>query len=169
MPRFVVVTLAAVLLASCGPAPKPPPAETRAVAAAADPVEQLCAEGRELFNTRCIICHQADGRGLSGVYPPLAGSPFLLDAHGRERATKIVLYGLTGHIELHGVTYDGTMPNFGLTDRQAAAALTYVRGAWSNNASAIDEAFVAAIRARHGERGPYTPHELFSEHPVGKH
>lgn len=131
-----------------------------------DPVEVLRAEGRDLFNTRCIVCHQADGRGLPGAYPPLVGSPFLLDAHGKERAAKILLYGLTGRIEIHGQVYDGEMPNFGLTDRQAAAALTYVRSAWSNNAGAVDEAFIAAIRARCGDRGPYTPYELFSQHPV---
>lgn len=157
----------AALLTGCSPMLKK---ETAAAPAAAvssvDPVEQLRSEGRELFNTRCIVCHQIDGRGLPGAYPPLAASPILLDADGKERATKIVLYGLTGHIEVHGQQYDGAMPNFDLTDRQAAAALTYVRSAWSNSAPPVEVEYVAGIRAKCGIRGPWTPYELFAQHPL---
>lgn len=154
----------ALLSSGCGGGPEETGAARRL--AQVDRVEQLRDEGMELFNTRCIVCHMADGRGQPGAYPPLVGSPFLLDGDGAERATKIVLYGLRGHIEVHGQHYDGEMPNFGLTDRQIAGALTYVRGAWGNNASPVSEEFVAGIRAACGNRGPWTPYELFSRHPL---
>ena len=150
-------------LSGCGAAEKVAPAKPELPV---DPIAQLRNEGRELFNGRCIVCHQADGRGLPGVYPPLAGSPWLLDADSRERATKIVLYGLMGNIEVNGHRVDGQMPNFNLTDRQIAGALTYVRGAWSNDAPPVEEDFVASIRAKCGNRGPWTPYEILAQHPV---
>lgn len=164
--------LVALLLAGCGGTepPAPPPAVRPAAAAQpvepADPVARLREEGRELFNTRCIVCHMADGQGQKGAYPPLAGSPYLLDADGMERATKIVLYGLRGRIEVHGQYYDGEMPDFRLTDRQIAGALTYVRSAWGNNGSPVTEAYVAGIRAKCGNRGPWTPYEILAQHPL---
>lgn len=164
-PKVTIVS-ALLLLSACGGTDQTVGSTAEPGAPAADPVELLRAEGRELFHTRCIVCHMADGRGQPGAYPPLAGSPFLLDADGVERATKIVLYGLRGHIEVHGRQYDGEMPNFNLSDRQIAGALTFVRGAWSNNASAVTEDFVAGIRAKCGNRGPWTPYELFAQHPL---
>jgi mono/diheme cytochrome c family protein len=161
-PRLFI-SAAVLVLASCRNAEKSLPA---APAAPVDPVVQLRSEGRELFNTRCILCHQIDGRGLPGVYPPLAGSPWLLDADSKERATKIVLYGLAGNIEIHGQHFDGEMPNFNLTDRQIAGALSYVRSSWSNNAPPVDENFVATIRAKCGNRGPWTPYEIQTQHPL---
>lgn len=83
----------AVLLAGCGGGHEQAGGEAALAVDPADPFAQLRAEGRELFNTRCIVCHMADGLGQEGVYPPLAGSPFLLDEDGAERATKILLHG----------------------------------------------------------------------------
>ena len=159
----LVVSVLLLAFAGCRDAGK---TDAIAPAAPVDPVVQLRSEGRDLFNARCIVCHQLDGRGLPGAYPPLAGSPWLLDADSKERATKIVLYGLAGHIEIHGLRFDGDMPNFNLTDRQIAGALTYVRSSWSNSAPPVDEAFVAAIRAKCGVRGPWTPYEIQAQHPL---
>jgi mono/diheme cytochrome c family protein len=155
--------LAAGLLVACQRAAPPAPA---APEPPPDPIALLKKEGRDLFNTRCIVCHQPDGRGLPGTYPPLNGSPWLLDADSKERCTKILLYGLAGRVTVGGQTFDAEMPNFKLTDRQVAAALTYVRSAWSNNAPPVEESFVAAVRARCGNRGPWTPYELLAQHPV---
>lgn len=160
----LAAALGIAILVACGRR-----AEQEAAAAPAppeDPVADLRAEGRELFGHLCFNCHQLDGRGLPGTYPPLNGSPWLLDADSKERCTKIVLYGLTGRVLVKGQSFDAEMPNFKLTDRQIAAALTYVRSAWSNNAPPIDEEFVGSIRAKCGNRGPWTPYEILAQHPV---
>jgi mono/diheme cytochrome c family protein len=167
--RLCLVFVAMFALPGCGDAVKTGGAISSVPAAvepAVDPVAQLRNEGRELFNTRCILCHQADGRGLPGVYPPLVGSPWLLDSDSKERTAKIVLYGLAGTIEVAGHRVDGQMPNFNLSDRQIAGALTYVRSAWSNNAPPVEEDFVAGIRAKCGNRGPWTPYEILAQHPI---
>jgi mono/diheme cytochrome c family protein len=103
--------------------------------------------GAEIF-TRCQGCHQADGHGLPGVFPPLAGSPFVLGDPAV--TTQILLHGLTGSVAVLGTTYNGAMPAFGdqLNDAEIAAVLTYVRTQWGNNASALDGSFVAAARIR---------------------
>jgi len=149
-----------MLLGACHRATPPAPDPPR------DPVAELRQEGHELFHTRCFVCHQPDGRGLPGTYPPLAGSPWLLDAESPERCTKILLHGLTGRVLVKDQMFDAEMPNFKLTDRQIAAALTFVRSAWSNDAPPVGEAFVARIRSRCGSRGPWTPYELLEQHPV---
>ena len=43
------------------------------VAGAADVSAQVKA-GEATYQTVCMACHQADGKGLPGAFPPLAGS-----------------------------------------------------------------------------------------------
>lgn len=100
------------------------------------------------------------------MFPPLAGSPWLTDSNGAERAASILLYGMAGRVQVQGQFYDQEMPNFKLTDRQIAAALTHVRSHFGNQSAPVDEAFVARIRARHGNRGPWTPYELLALYPL---
>lgn len=152
--RTTAVALA-LLLAGCGPQ-RPP--ET--------PAERFAREGAELYATRCTACHQRDARGLPGMFPPLAGSPWLTDSNGAERATAILLYGVAGRIQVMGQFYDQEMPNFKLTDRQIAAVLTHVRSHFGNDAPPIDELFVTKVRAKHGARGPWTPYELLALYPL---
>ena len=74
MSRSAVV-LFCLVLSACGPDRSQ---ET--------PEQRFTREGEELFLTRCTACHQRDARGLPGMFPPLAGSPWLLDRNGAERA-----------------------------------------------------------------------------------
>lgn len=106
--------------------------------------------GRRIFNN-CITCHQANGQGIAGQYPPLDGNPMVT---GREdNLTRILLHGLMGPVEVLGRSYNGQMPKWSqLDDSSIAAVLTYVRGSWSNQASPVDEAFVASIRQQYPGR-----------------
>ncbi len=36
---------------------------------------QSAEEGAAVYAANCASCHQADGRGLAGAFPPLAGNP----------------------------------------------------------------------------------------------
>lgn len=115
--------------------------------------------GRRLYNN-CATCHQADGKGVPGRYPPLAGSEWVT---GDERVlARIVMNGLGGPIEVAGQRYEGQMPawpQFG--DREVAAVLTHVRGSFGNTAPPVDPATVAAVRAETaGRSAPWTAEEL---------
>ena len=87
------------------------------------------AEGRVVFNTNCVICHQADGKGLPGMYPPLADSVgrYVATASGRAYLVHVVSFGMNGPISVHGQTFDGVMypwPQF--SDEEMAEVLNYV-------------------------------------------
>lgn len=137
--------------------PKPPPA-----AAATAKLSSGKADGAAIFNEQCAACHQPQGQGVAGQFPPLAGNRDLfLDS---DFAVKVVLYGMSGEITAKGESVTGAMPPFGhLSDEQIAAALNFVRGAWGNaalkpqGAKDIDAATVAAAR-----RQAMTPDAVFA-------
>jgi mono/diheme cytochrome c family protein len=110
-------------------------------------------DGAAAYAARCAACHQADGNGLAGVFPPLAGSRWVVgDA---ERPVAIVLHGLQGPIEVRGSTYSSVMPALGgqIPDAEIAAILTHVRSSFGNDAPAVETAVVAKVREELGERG----------------
>ena len=110
-------------------------------------------EGRTVYNTLCMACHQEDGRGREKLAPPLIGSPFALATP--EIPTRILLNGKEGPV--------GLMPPLGaaLTDPQIAGVLTFIRRSWGHQGSAVDEASVAATRKdAAGRTRPWTEKEL---------
>ena len=95
-------------------------------------------------------------------FPPLDGSKWVTGSP--EVLTRIVLNGLQGPIEVKGDKY-GLVPMVPTiwkdwSDSDIAAVLSYIRNAWSNEASEVDAASVTDIRAESGERGPWTVEEL---------
>ncbi|MFH1499326.1 MAG: cytochrome c [Verrucomicrobiota bacterium] len=126
--------------------------------------EQLLALGKKQYNT-CATCHQPTGAGLPGVYPPLAGSEWVLE--NEDRLIRILLDGMTGPIQVKGNTYNGAMPAFGAAgykwnDEKIAAVLTYIRQEWGNAAEPISAAKVKEIREADGRTKPWTAEELES-------
>lgn len=92
----------------------------------------------------CAGCHQADGAGLPGVFPPLAAhAPALVAAEGgRAYLIDVLLYGLQGEIMVDGAAYNGVMPGWAqLSDEQIAAVINHILSAWDNE-SLLPEDFV---------------------------
>jgi cytochrome c oxidase subunit 2 len=90
----------------------------------------------EAAYANCAACHQANGRGIPGAFPPLAGHmPDLVAREGgREYLIEVVLYGLQGPITVLGNRYDALMPGFGyLSDVDVASLLNYALHAWEND------------------------------------
>lgn len=132
----------------------PAPAADAAGAVAASP-------GAEVFSQRCAVCHGAEGKGVAGAFPPLAGSEL---ANGDpEKPIKIILHGFAGKIVRAGAEYNGVMSAHKdlLSDEQIAQVLSYVRTNWGNAGGEVAVDAVTAVRtATEGRAAAYTETEL---------
>lgn len=100
--------------------------------------------GAQLFSASCAACHQSDGRGISHLYPSLAGSAVVLG-----ESSVLARWVIKGErpAALPPGRYASAMPQFGwLKDADAAALLTYIRTGFGNQARAVDAAAVAVAR-----------------------
>jgi len=114
--------------------------------------EEQIAAGKQLFTGTCSVCHQANGEGLPGVFPPLAKSDYL--AADPKHAIEVVLHGLSGPVKVNGTEYNSVMPPMSqLTDDEVANILTYVLNSWDNPGGQILKSEVAETRAS----GPANP------------
>ena len=101
------------LLFACGeeaPKKEVAKAEVKEAAPAATPAPAAARTGEQVFQQVCVTCHQANGQGMAGVYPPLAGSDWM--AKSNETLIKIVLHGLMGEIEVNGTKYNQVMDQY---------------------------------------------------------
>ncbi|KAF1695275.1 cytochrome D1 domain-containing protein [Pseudoxanthomonas koreensis] len=103
--------------------------------------------GEKVYLDNCSACHQPDGKGLAGAFPPLAKSDWIAGKSPAEVAAT-VLKGLEGEVVVNGVTYNSLMPaQSHLSDADIAAAVTYVRSQWGNPGGGIDADEVKALRS----------------------
>ncbi len=101
--------------------------------------------GGALFAGTCSVCHQANGEGLPGVFPPLAKSDFLTGDHAKHIG--VVINGLSGSIKVNGKDFNSVMPPMSqLTDDEVANILTYVANSWGNASGQYSQADVAKVR-----------------------
>jgi mono/diheme cytochrome c family protein len=127
--------------------------------------DDLFALGRAVYNRpTCVTCHQADGNGTPGQFPPLVGSDWVKEPDPG-RIIRIVLNGLNGPITVNGKQFNGTMVPWRdtLSDREIAAVLTYVRQnkEWGHKFPAVKPEQVTAVRTKIASRSqPFTPDEL---------
>ena len=116
--------------------------------------------GLAAYQLNCAACHQPNGEGLRGIFPPLAHSDYLIA--DKSRSIRIALQGTSGPITVNGLEYQGVMPQLAdLDDQKAADILTYVRTSWGNTGDAVTTAEVAAVRAALAtnptQTDPYAP------------
>lgn len=119
----------------------PPAATSTTSDANATPVD-----GATVYQN-CAACHQAQGTGIPGAFPPLAGHvPQLLAADGgRDYVVHVLLYGLQGSITVQGKSYNGVMPSWAhLSDAQLAAVIDYVSTNWGDALPPGQQPFTAA-------------------------
>ncbi|MEP6939932.1 MAG: copper-containing nitrite reductase [Rudaea sp.] len=119
---------------------------THAAAAGKLTKEEQIKAGAQLFTGTCSVCHQVNGAGLPGVFPPLAKSDLI--AADPKRPIRIVLRGLTGKITVNGKDYESVMPPMTqLNDDEVANILTYVLNSWDNPGGQVVAEDVAKARA----------------------
>ncbi len=96
----------------------------------------VVAGGEKIFSVYCATCHQKDGKGASGRFPPLTGTDWVTG--DKKRLIGIVLNGMQGSIVVNGETYINAMPQHGfLSDDEIANVLTYIRQNFGNRASEV--------------------------------
>jgi mono/diheme cytochrome c family protein len=127
--------------------------------------------GLQVYNKpSCVACHQANGKGLPGQFPPLIRTDWVLEPEPG-RLIRAVLDGLSGPIQVEGQSYNGAMVPWraALTDEEIAAVLTYVRQnpEWGNNAPEVKPERVKEVREKTKSRNqPYSPEELLKISPA---
>ncbi|MGF1699829.1 cytochrome c oxidase subunit II [Photobacterium makurazakiensis] len=101
-------------------------------------MEELMDLGEKVYNTRCAMCHQANGQGIPGAFPGLAGEGVSIDPAAKLEHVSVVVHGRQGT----------AMQAFGpqLSLKELAAVITYERNAWGNNTGeTIQAAEVQAV------------------------
>jgi mono/diheme cytochrome c family protein len=155
-PKTTTAAFAALLCAAaaCSKGENPPPAAAPPAAAPATPPPAsgvAASNGQAVFARTCQTCHQANGQGMPGTYPPQAGSPYVTG--DKTKLIRIALNGLQGPITVEGKRYSNVMPPWkSLSDADMAAVLTYVRSNFGNSASAVTPDEVAHERAATASR-----------------
>ena len=153
---FLYAIALAVLLSACGQNETAAPARGVDAAAAVNEVEskygsseERFARGKKLYAAHCAACHQANGQGLAGAFPPLAESSYL--AEGAGAAISAVLNGLSGPITVNGADYNAVMPGMSyLSDEEVSKILTFVMNSWGNPGGEVSPSEVAETRGGEG-------------------
>lgn len=101
--------------------------------------------GQRIYTNNCLACHQANGSGIKGAFPPLAKADYL--NADKTRAIQTVVHGREGPIVVNGDKFNSVMPAQALSDEDIANVLTYVYSAWGNSKKVVSPAEVKAVRA----------------------
>ena len=116
-------------------------------------------DGEEAYAKNCQSCHQANGTGLAGAFPPLANNPHLAD--DKLHVVRTVLKGMSGPLEVNGNKYNAMMPPMQhLSDDEIAAIANHVLSSWGNDFGSVSVADVDAMRVELGlkDRAAGKPH-----------
>lgn len=107
-------------------------------------------QGVQLYRKHCATCHGVDGDGIRGLAPPLSNSEFV--SGNTARLASIMLYGLTGPIEVNGKKYDlpAAMPGIGnnpsISDEDIKNIGNYIRNAFTTVPQSLTAKTIDSIR-----------------------
>ena len=105
-------------------------------------------KGKKIYETRCLVCHQADGGGVPNMNAPLDGATNVV-GNDIARMVRIIKKGYNEKVALDGFYYSNAMTaNPDLSDEEIANVLTYIRGSWSNKAKKVTIAEVKAAKSK---------------------
>jgi mono/diheme cytochrome c family protein len=140
-----------------GSAENPTPSPGKSTRGSDDAVQS----GAALFAQQCATCHGQNGQGVSGTFPPLAGSEWVTG--DISVLARIVLHGLEGSVKVNGQRYDGVMPAFGnrLSDSEMAEVLTFLRTSLNEKDESVTAEEIARVRDNYADRRQaWSPQEL---------
>lgn len=109
---------------------------------------QNMANGKKIYETRCLVCHQADGGGVPNMNAPLDAASNVV-GNDIARLVKIIRNGYNERIALDGYYYSNAMTaNPDLKDTDIADVLSYIRNSWTNKASKVTLAQVQKVKKK---------------------
>jgi cbb3-type cytochrome c oxidase subunit III len=110
------------------------------------PDQNLMKAGEAIFADSCSACHQADGKGVPRMFPPLAGNANVQSADPTS-IIRVILEGART-VPTDARPTPSSMPAFGwrLSDQEVAAIATYVRNNWGNSAPPVSADDVKSLR-----------------------
>lgn len=109
------------------------------------PSSASAADGKSLYTQHCQACHQPAGKGLAGVFPPLAGNDNLINQP--QRIVETILKGKSGALDVNGTTYNGFMPPVAyLKDEEIVALTNYINLQLNGGNAPTDAAAVKSLR-----------------------
>lgn len=91
-------------------------------------------DGKALYTAGCQSCHQANGEGLEGAFPPLKGSP-IVTGDNLEMYVDIIMNGYDARPEYGVMASVGT--NMEWSEHEVAAVINYERSSWGNNGKKV--------------------------------
>ncbi len=103
------------------------------------------ASGERLYKAKCVSCHQANGAGLPGVFPPLAKSDYLAKKTVKRFATQVYRGSKDGigGLVVNGIKYAVPMPAQTQNITEITSLANYVLNSWGNNYGMVSESEVA--------------------------
>lgn len=116
------------------------------------PAVQASPEGEAQYMQHCSVCHQPNGQGIPGLFPPLAGN---VQVHSDDPETiqaylRVVIFGYHGGLIVNNQVYSGRMPPIGevgrLNDNELLKLINYQRSSWGNTGRAVT--FTELAKAR---------------------
>ena len=149
---FLLLSLFAItmMMTSCGGGSQPAGEQKDATVQATGPYASLPADiqammprGEELYKTKCTVCHQATGLGIENVFPPLAGSDYLLA--DKVRAVAQTLNGSKIEMIVNGKKYTQEMIPQVDTKEDAVAVINYVLNNFGNKGGFVTLAEVQGV------------------------
>jgi len=122
-------------------------ADQNVTATSSKSLEEKIKSGKHIYSQTCFACHQAEGQGIAGAFPPLAKSDYLnADVN---RAIDIVLNGKTGEITVNGEVYNSIMNKQTISNEEVADVLTYIYNSWGNNKTDVTTSMVQEVKSSH--------------------
>lgn len=91
-------------------------------------------DGELLYSNNCMSCHQANGEGLKGAFPPLKGSPIVV-GDDLELLLNIIMLGYDARPEYAVMNAVGTDNN--LSPEEVTAIINHEKTSWGNDAKSV--------------------------------
>ena len=102
----------------------------------------LLPDGKLLYTNNCMSCHQANGEGIKGAFPPLKGSPIVI-GDDLELFVNIIMLGYDARPEYAMMNGVGTDNN--LTYEEVTAIINHEKTSWGNDAKTVTSEEVKKI------------------------
>lgn len=91
-------------------------------------------DGQALYAANCQSCHQENGLGLKGAFPPLKASP-VVNGDNLKLYVDIIMNGYDARPEYAAMAAVGTNMNF--NENQVAAIINHERSSWGNTGKQV--------------------------------